>query len=89
MFFNAPDRQPPEIDRPVLDKTGLEGTYDFVIEFTPQFNRPQPPGATFQPDPNGPTFQEALKQQLGLKLESQTGPTEAFVLDHVEQPSEN
>jgi uncharacterized protein (TIGR03435 family) len=76
------------IDRPVLDKTGLEGTYDFIIEFTPQLG-PQPPGATFQPDPNGPTFQEALKEQLGLKLESQTGPTEVFVLDHVEQPSEN
>ena len=89
MFFNSLGRQPPEIDRPVLNGTGLEGTYDFIIEFTPQFNEPPPPGATFQPDPNGPTFQEALKQQLGLKLESQTGPSEAFVLDHVEQPSEN
>ena len=77
------------IDRPVLDKTGLEGKYDFIMEFTPQFNGPLPPGETFTPDPSGPTFQEALKEQLGLKLESQTGPTEVFVLDHVEQPSEN
>ena len=77
------------VDKTVLDKTGLEGTFDFVMEFTPQFNGPVPPGDNFQPDPSGPTFQEALKEQLGFKLESQTGPSEVFVLDHVEQPSEN
>ena len=76
-------------DRPVLDKTGLTGKIDFVIEFTPQFNGPLPPGANFQPDPTGPTFLEALKEQLGLKLESQTGLVEVIVVDHVEQPSEN
>ena len=77
------------VDRPVLDKTGLEGTFDFILEFTPQFNEPLPPGETFVPDPSGPTFQQALKEQLGFKLESQTGSSEVFVLDHVEQPSEN
>jgi uncharacterized protein (TIGR03435 family) len=75
------------VDKTVLDKTGLEGTFDFVIEFTPQFT--PAPGDEFQPDPSGPTFQQALKEQLGFKLESQTGPSEAFVLDHLEQPSEN
>jgi uncharacterized protein (TIGR03435 family) len=77
------------VDRPVLDKTGLTGTYDFVIEFTPQFTGPVPPGANFQPDPTGPTFLEALKEQLGLKLESQTGPVDVIVVDHVDHPSEN
>jgi uncharacterized protein (TIGR03435 family) len=77
------------VDRPILDKTGLSGKYDFVIEFTPQLNGPLPPGATFQPDPNGSTFLEALKEQLGLKLESQTGPVEVIIVDHVEHPSEN
>jgi uncharacterized protein (TIGR03435 family) len=77
------------VDRPILDKTGLTGKYDFVIEFTPQFNGPLPPGANFQPDPLGPTFLEALKEQLGLKLESQTGPVDVIVVDHVEHPSEN
>jgi uncharacterized protein (TIGR03435 family) len=77
------------VDRPVLDKSGLSGTYDFVIEFTPQLTGPLPPGANFQPDPNGPTFMEALKEQLGLKLESQTGPVDVIVVDHVEPPSEN
>jgi uncharacterized protein (TIGR03435 family) len=76
------------IDRPVLDQTGLEGTFDFILEFTPDLG-PLPPGETFVPDPSGPTFQQALKEQLGLRLESQTGPTEVFVVDHIEQPSEN
>lgn len=78
MFFNALGRVLPEVDRPVLDKTGLQGNYDFIMEFTPQFNGPLPPGETFTPDPSGPTFQEALKEQLGLKLESQKGSTEVL-----------
>ena len=77
------------VDRPVIDKTGISGTVDFVMEFTPTFNGPLPPGSTFQPDPDGPTFMGALKQQLGLKLESQTGPVDTLVIDHIEQPSEN
>jgi uncharacterized protein (TIGR03435 family) len=77
------------VDRPVLDRTGLTGKYDFFIEFTPMINGPLPPGANFTPDPNGPTFLEALKEQLGIKLESQTGPVDSIVVDHVEQPSEN
>jgi uncharacterized protein (TIGR03435 family) len=77
------------VDRPVLDRTGLNGKYDFTIEFTPQINGPAPPGANFQPDPNGPTFLEALKEQLGLKLDSKTGPVDVIVVDHVDHPSEN
>jgi len=75
------------VDRPVLDRTGLSGTFDFFVEWTPQINGSPPPN--FQPDPTGPTFLEALKEQLGLKLESQTGPVDVLVIDHVEQPSEN
>jgi uncharacterized protein (TIGR03435 family) len=77
------------VDRPVLDKTGLNGGFDLIMEFTPQINGPLPLGATFQPDPGGPTFLEALKEQLGLKLDSQTGPVDVVVVDHVEEPSEN
>jgi uncharacterized protein (TIGR03435 family) len=77
------------VDRPVVDKTGLVGKYDFVMEFTPQINGPLPPGVNFQPDESGPTFLEALKEQLGFKLDSQTGPVPVIVIDHVEQPSEN
>lgn len=73
----------------IEDKTGLAGTYDFVVEWTPQFDSPLPPGANFQPDPAGPTFLEALKEQLGLKLEPLTGPVDVLVIDHVEEPSAN
>jgi uncharacterized protein (TIGR03435 family) len=79
------------ISRPVLDKTGLAGKVDFVIEFTPQYllDGPPPPGTDFQPDPNGPTFMEGLKDQLGLTLDSQTGPVDVLVIDHIEEPSPN
>jgi uncharacterized protein (TIGR03435 family) len=73
------------IDRPVYDRTGLTGTYDFSLEFSPEV----PPGANFQADQSGPTFLEALKDQLGLKLESQTGPVDVYVVDHIEEPSPN
>jgi uncharacterized protein (TIGR03435 family) len=77
------------VDRPILDKTGLAGKFDFVIEFTPQSNGFSPPGSEFRPDESGPTFFEALKEQLGLKLDPQKGPVDVVVVDHVEQPSEN
>jgi uncharacterized protein (TIGR03435 family) len=77
------------VDRPVVDQTGLTGTFDFVIEFSPQIDTPLPPGANFTPDTTGPTFQEALKEQLGLKLDPGTGSVEVLTVDHIEQPSEN
>jgi uncharacterized protein (TIGR03435 family) len=76
-------------DRPVFDRTGLTGAFDFAIEFTPQLNGPLPPGSTFQPDAAGPTFIEAMKEQLGLKLVPQTGPVDVLVIDHIEEPSPN
>ena len=75
------------VDRPVVDQTGLIGTFDFWFEWTPELNGPVPAGSTFQPDPSGPTFLEALKEQLGLKLLAQTGPVDVLVIDHVEEPS--
>ena len=89
MLATSIDNPATGIGRPVLDKTGLDGRYDFIMEFTPQFNGPLPPGVNFTPDESGPTFMEALREQLGLKLESQTGPVDVIVIDHVEQPSEN
>jgi uncharacterized protein (TIGR03435 family) len=77
------------LDRPILDQTGLSGPFDYHLEWTPQFEGPVPPGASFQPDPTGPMFLEALKEQFGLKLEPQTGPVDIIVVDHLEHPSEN
>ncbi len=72
------------LGRPVVDRTGLSGTYDFVMDYTPD---PRPSYATI--DSGGPGFQEALKQQLGLKLEPERAPVEFLALDHVEHPDEN
>jgi bla regulator protein BlaR1 len=74
--------------RPVLDQTGLSGTFDFTFEWTPQFNGPGTPGANSQVNESGPTFLDDLQQQLGLKLEPQVGTTEVLVFDHAEQPAE-
>ncbi|HXE08145.1 MAG TPA: TIGR03435 family protein [Acidobacteriaceae bacterium] len=72
------------LGRPVVDETGLRGMYDFVLDFTPD---PRPSYATI--DSGGPSFQEALKQQLGLKLEPAKGDVQFLVLDHLEHPTKN
>ena len=77
------------VDRPVLDKTGLTGTFDFAIEFTPQINGSSPPGVVSHRDLTGPTSIEAVKEQLGLRLEPQTGAIQLLIIDYVEEPSAN
>jgi uncharacterized protein (TIGR03435 family) len=76
-------------NRPVLDKTGLSGKYDFDLEWTPddtQFDGKMPP---IKPDNSGKPDLFAAMQQLGLRLESSKGPVELIVIDRVERPSEN
>jgi uncharacterized protein (TIGR03435 family) len=68
--------------RPVMDKTGLTGKYDYKLEYAPDDN-------SVEADPTGPSIFTAVQEQLGLKLESAKGPVEIFVIDHVERPSEN
>ncbi len=81
------------LGRKVIDKTGLTEKFDIVLEWTPdesQAMRP-PPDATTAPaaDSSLPSLFTALQEQLGLKLESQKGPVEIFVIDRAEKPSEN
>jgi bla regulator protein BlaR1 len=80
--------------RPVVDKTGLTGKYDFVVEWTPDIADARQQGfgngvTEPAPAPGGPTIFTALQEQLGLKLESQKGPVENIVIDRAEKPSEN
>lgn len=78
--------------RPVIDKTGLTGKFDFKLEWTPDTSRDGgPPGLDAQPPsgPNGPSIFTAVQEQLGLRLESEKGPAEMIVIDRVEKPSEN
>jgi uncharacterized protein (TIGR03435 family) len=73
------------VDRRVLDRTGLTGTLDFSVEWTLAPDPAQPPGA--KPDATGPTFLETLQEQIGLKLQSTTGPVDVLVIHHVERPT--
>ncbi|SFS08042.1 soil-associated protein, TIGR03435 family [Granulicella pectinivorans] len=71
--------------RSVVNQTGLTGQFDLDIEFAPE--TPAGPGAPVES--TGPTFEDALKSQLGLKLVKQTGTVSTLVVDHIEKPSEN
>jgi uncharacterized protein (TIGR03435 family) len=76
-------------DRPIIDKTGLSGHFDFDLVW-----RPDPVqaggGAGGAPvNADQPDIFTALQEQLGLKLESARGPAEVLVIDSVSKPSEN
>ena len=75
--------------RPMIDQTGLRGTFDFDLEFTPERQGAAPPAPESAPDDSVLTFQDALREQLGIKLESKKGPLEVMVVDHIEHPTEN
>jgi len=83
--------------RPVLDRTGLAGRYDFAVKFSQQSVFIAPPSAdssgaqpqfTMQ-DSGGPNLFKALQDGLGLKMESGKGPDQVIVIDHIEKPSAN
>lgn len=72
------------IDRPVVDRTGLAGKFDFTLQL--------PKGSQsrgISTDDSGPSFVEILRDQLGVKLESATGPVRSLIVDHIEEPSAN
>jgi uncharacterized protein (TIGR03435 family) len=79
---------PSFISRPVVDLTGLKGTYDIRLDWVPQ---PLVGNAGDAADlPAGATVFEALDKQLGLKLESRKLPMPVIVIDHIERvPTEN
>jgi uncharacterized protein (TIGR03435 family) len=91
----------PELGRIVLDKTGLQGNYDFTLKWAlderqnQMFRGPgdggkEGPGSDNAPPPDsGPSLFTAIQEQLGLKLESQKGPVEILIIDGAERPSEN
>jgi uncharacterized protein (TIGR03435 family) len=77
------------LDRPVVDKTGLTGRYDFDLDWAPdetQFGGEVPVAPA---DAQAPPFFTAIEQQLGLRLEATRGNVQALVIDHAEPPSAN
>jgi len=78
----------PEIaGRPVIDKTGLAGGYDFTLRWTP--DDPNPGAAPADSNSQGPSLFTALEEQLGLKLVPEKQPVDIIVVDSVEVPSDN
>jgi uncharacterized protein (TIGR03435 family) len=66
------------LDRPVIDRTGIQGRYDIKMEWS-----------TGEADATLPPIFVALQQQLGLRLDATKGPVEILVVDSVDKPSEN
>jgi uncharacterized protein (TIGR03435 family) len=76
------------LDRPVVDRTGLQGRFDFMLNWTPDQSpssaAPTTPGANAPPG-----FFTAIQEQLGLRIETQTALVDVIVIDRVEKPSDN
>lgn len=75
------------LNRPVVDGTGLSGTFDFVLEWAPEPRLLT--GVDSQSDLSGPSFEAALREQLGLKLKARKGPVQEIVVDHLERLAAN
>ena len=75
----------PGLDRPMVNKTGITGLFDFHLEFAPD----EAPGAGATGEAAGPSIFTALDRQLGLKPELAKAPSDFLVIDHVERPSAN
>ena len=86
-----------QLGRPVIDKTGIEGTFDVEMRWTPEPGQgggpfggaPPPPDAIAQSDTSGPSLFTAVQEQLGLKLDSTKGPVEILIIDSASKPTEN
>jgi uncharacterized protein (TIGR03435 family) len=79
----AEELQAMVFDRPVVDRTGLAGSFDFNLSWRPEA------GASAPGDPNDPDIFTAIQEQLGLRLQLQKAPAEMIVVDAAEKASEN
>jgi uncharacterized protein (TIGR03435 family) len=81
------------LGRPVVDRTGLTGNYDFTLRCAPTYAMRPLINGQLQPlsaDEEGlPDVFTAVQEQLGLKLEAVKAPVQVLVVDHIERPTEN
>jgi uncharacterized protein (TIGR03435 family) len=85
-FASVLQRSP--LDRPVIDRSGLSGRYDFDLEFSPDERLWG--GAVSRPENSDkPDLFSAIQEQLGLRLEPTKGRVDTLVIDQIERPSEN
>jgi uncharacterized protein (TIGR03435 family) len=69
------------VDLPVVNRTGLDGVYNFKLAWTPESERNRADA--------GPSIFTALQEQLGLRLRAEKVPVEVIVIDHAERPTAN
>jgi uncharacterized protein (TIGR03435 family) len=77
-----------EVERSVIDKTGLTARFDLSLVYTSQRFAQMEGGSSGQTEDEMSLF-TALIEQLGLKLQPAKGPVKVVVVDHVEMPTEN
>jgi bla regulator protein blaR1 len=75
-----------DIGKPVVDRSGLNGRFDFTMQWTMEY---LPVSTPVPPDTPVTTFLEALKDQLGMKLEPTRAAMKVLVVDSLERPTEN
>ena len=78
------------LDRPVVDRTGLEGRFDFTLSWTPDESQYRQAGIQVPPAPADaklPGLFTAIQEQIGLRFESVTAPVEVIVIDGAEKPT--
>jgi uncharacterized protein (TIGR03435 family) len=71
------------VGRPVVDKTGLMGAYDFSMPVMADW------GTNREPDPSEPSIFTIIQDSLGLRLEPAKVPVQFLVIDHIERPTAN
>jgi uncharacterized protein (TIGR03435 family) len=77
-----PNLEPRDIDRRVVDETGITGAYDFALEWT----RTRPAPGEPEPEQHIVTMFEAIETQLGLKLEKRNLPVDVVLIDGIQRP---
>jgi len=82
------------VGRIVVDRTELNGGYDFTLSWTPDqmpqgFDKKVAAGGLAPADPNGPSIFTAVQEQLGLKLDSRKGPVDVLIITRAERPTAN
>ncbi len=80
---------PLAIGRPIIDKTGLTGRFDLTLEWARERRTPAAVDSPVASEPTGATALEALRDQLGLRLEPAKASLAILVIDNIESPSEN
>jgi uncharacterized protein (TIGR03435 family) len=77
------------LGRPVLDRTGLSGNFDYKLEWTPDEVQVRSDESAPTGDTSNPSLLSALQEQLGLRLREQKEPVEILIVDRAEKASGN